>query len=436
MTTPADNTTVTLQAQCLCRAHTFTATVPVSALPLRGSSCHCTSCRHVTGALRTSSAAWPGDAAAIVRAAAAGSAKDAAGNDDGGVPLRRYRRSPRLNVLFCGRCGSKLFFEEFEAPAAAAAAATANPAGYRVFTGVLSVLGEVQTQTQLRVVRCEDHIYVGDTGDGGAAAWLRGINGEDGPCARVWLGGRGESEEVPPGKWWPAVGELLSPEVTLKAAEGDRGNVPFRCHCGGVQFVLRAGEAQRDWEERQRRGEELPVWIDPVTHKALVVMDCCDSCRIWNGAEVLNWTFALVEHISFAGPGADGFSKTTPELKQAFEANDGRLGTLAMYASSPEVQRYFCSKCSACVFFAINSRPEMVDIGLGLLDSPDGARAERVTSWALGGRLTWQKDFEGTWREGLLHAISRDSELWRIERGYPKNWVRAAREKAAEAGGK
>ncbi|KAK4138486.1 hypothetical protein BT67DRAFT_431090 [Trichocladium antarcticum] len=213
----------TLQAQCLCTARTFTAPLPAQ-LPLPAASCHCTSCRRVTGALRASGTPWPGDGAAIAAAAAAPHST-----------LRRYRRSGRVTVLFCGECG-----------------------------------------------------------------------------------------------------------VGLKGAEGPAGEVPVRCHCGGVDFVLRAGEAQREYAEWQRRGRELPWFVDPVTHKALGLVDSCDTCRVWSGAELFHWTFSALRHVSFAGGDGGGFPQSAVDLGAAVEAGDGgtrdpRFGTLALYASLPDV---------------------------------------------------------------------------------------------------
>ncbi|KAL2131232.1 hypothetical protein VTI74DRAFT_5383 [Chaetomium olivicolor] len=425
MATTTEANTVTLRAQCLCRAQTFTACVPHSALPLKGSSCHCTSCRHVTGAMRSSDAVWPGPTGDIV---------SAAGGQDS--TLKRYRFSGRANILFCGGCGSKLFWEQWQHPQPSREDEDVSGEGveYFVFTGVLDGEGEGWDKGR-PLVKWEDHIFVGDTRDGGASCWLRGMNGEVGEPVKVWLGGRDKSEEVAPGVCWPAVKDLPGYEVTLKAAEGDKGNVPIRCHCGGVDFVLRAGEAQRESAERQKNGGELSRFADPVTHKLYASLDCCDSCRIWSGSEVVHWTFPLLRHMSFAGENAEHLPEDTSKLREALEANDSRLGTLAMYASSPRVQRYFCGSCSACVFYAVDTRPDMVDLAVGMLDSPEGARAESALSWAFGGLISWKPDMIGTWREGLLQAVERESEQWRIERGYPKNWMRVAVEQATQAGG-
>ncbi|KAK4234396.1 hypothetical protein C8A03DRAFT_47261 [Achaetomium macrosporum] len=432
---------VALNAQCLCKAQTFTTTIPRTSLPLKGSSCHCDSCRHVTGALRSADAEWPGPAADIAAAANSG---------DG--TLKRYQFSPRSHVLFCGVCGSKMFWEDIDSPQAYQPQSAqqqqreAGEARYFVFAGVLSAAaaaadgdGDGEDVGVGRLVRYEDHIFAGDTLDGGAVCWLRRLNGEDDAAAhpvRVWLGGRGKSEQVPPGEQWPAIKDLAAHGKSLKAAGEKEGSVPIRCKCGGVDFVLRAGEAQRDFEARQKNGEQLPFFVDPVTHKFLASLDCCDSCRIWAGSEMMNWTFSLLKHISFAGgKPVDGDPGNITELRAAVDACDPRLGTLKYYASSPGVQRYFCGRCSASVFYACDGRPDIVDIALGLLASPDGARAESVTSWSLGGQFSWEQDMVGTWREGMLHAVKKDSEQWRIERGYPKSWLRVAREQKAQAGG-
>jgi hypothetical protein len=175
------------------------------------------------------------------------------------------------------------------------------------------------------------------------------------------------------------------------------------------------------------------MFIDPVTHKMAASLDACNSCRIWVGSEIMHWTFSPLRDMSFASDVATHIPETTAQLKQAVEAKDPRLGTLAMYASSETVQRYFCGRCSACVFYAVDSRPDMVDIAVGLVDSPDGARAESVFSWALGGTFSWEQDMTGTWREGLLYAAKQESEQFRIDRDYPKNWRRVLNEQKQAA---
>ncbi|GAB1313433.1 hypothetical protein MFIFM68171_03643 [Madurella fahalii] len=244
------------------------------------------------------------------------------------------------------------------------------------------------------------------------------MNGDGKEPVKVWLGGRNVNGEVAPGVQW----NLPRHEVNLKGADGKKGNVPARCHCGVVGFVFRVGEAQREFEEKQRKGEELLWFIDLVTHKVLGSFDACNFCRIWAGSEVINLTSALLKHISFAGTDPDRFPWDTSQLRSAVEAKDRdrRFSTLALYASSPYIQRYFCSRCSACVFYAVDERPNMGNAAVGLLDAPDGAKVESVASWLFRRYMSFREDMVDTWRENLLLVVEREGERWRIERGYPE----------------
>jgi len=72
-----------------------------------------------------------------------------------------------------------------------------------------------------------------------------------------------------------------------------------------------------------------------------------------------------------------------------------------------------------------------VDVAVGLLDAPDGARAESFLSWGLGGPFSWMEDTKGGWREGFMQRVRAEAEEWRIGRGYPKSWRRLAMEEAS-----
>jgi hypothetical protein len=120
-------------------------------------------------------------------------------------------------------------------------------------------------------------------------------------------------------------------------------------------------------------------------------------------------------------------------LRKLVDAQDPALGTLACYSSREDVERYFCSNCSACVFYTNALRPEIIDIAVGLLEAEDGARAESLLSWAYGARIGHHEDAEGGWRGKLFDAIEKDAEEYRIQRKYPKNYQRLAKD---ENGGK
>lgn len=382
---------IDLKAQCLCKAFTFTTPISKADLPLKASTCHCTSCRHVTGALYSSDAPWPGDHSEIAQSS-----------------LTEYVFTERVSVLFCGTCSSPMFFQE-------KATASSTDLTYGVFSGVLANL-DVRG-----LVEFKDHIFVGDTLDGGATPWLCSLNGEGKPEVARWMECRGNGEALTHD--WPQVKSLPN-----AADVSGLDEIPLRCRCKGVDFVLRNPVKEFSGNPK----EELPWFIDPVTRKALAGFDPCDSCRLSSGVDIFHWTFALLKQITF--PGGDALPASTTDLKAALSApdsqRDARYGTLTYYASSPDVQRYFCSRCSACVFYAVDSRPDMVDIALGVLDSPDGARAEGFCSWAYGGHMVNRGNAAGGWREELIQRIESEGEKWRIQRGYPKCWLRIAREAA------
>ena len=381
---------VTLTSQCLCKAHTFTTSVPASTLPLETSACHCTSCRHSTGAMYSMDINWPGSTDAI-------RASD----------LRRFDFSPKVKVLFCGTCGTTMFFEFREH-------GPDGPLVTGVFTGTLANVA------QPGLVRIAYHIFVGDTIDGGASMWLRRPNA-DGTPAKRFRAGESSSEELPTD--WPA-----SPPPPCAPAQGPV-DVPIWCKCRGVDFILRP-------DFSSVADADLPFFVDPETKKLYASFDPCDSCRLAVGIDIVNWTFSLLQHIHYADSSSSNpFPKTAAELKAAVSKpladRDPRLGTLSLYESSPDAQRYFCGRCSATVFYACDSRQDMVDVAVGLLESPSGgARAEDVLTWALGGKMIWRQDAAGGWREGLVRAVEEGTEEFRLERGLPVNFRRRIREEA------
>jgi hypothetical protein len=318
--------------------------------------------------------------------------------------LSLYQMTKNVALLFCGQCSSPMFWwERFEGQ-----------------PEVLDVLiGALEGPENVELVSTVKHAFIDDTIDGGAAPWLRTMApGQD---------------SIPTWRAQAKTSELLDPKWHVSQAKvQERGpdEIPIVCHCQGVNLVLRRGDA--DFASRKR--EDLPFFVDPNDHKLLASFDGCNSCRKSFGINVMNWTFTLLKHIAFADTSqGNDFPPTTIELKDAVsqQTRDERLGTLAFYASSPDVQRYFCSRCSASVFYAVDDRPEMVDLSVGLLDSPDGARAESRLTWALGPPITWKKDAKGTWREGFVATLEENTEAWRVATGREKLWLRADKERSA-----
>lgn len=287
-----------------------------------------------------------------------------------------------------------------------------NPEDPGVFTGCL---GNVEEE----VVRFESHIFVGDTVDGGASVWLQHPNA-DGSEAKRFL--RRTDDEALPSEW-PSTSEMTGYDE-----RSDQDSLPIRCHCKGVGFRLHRGDYLG------KKKEEMPWFIDDKNGKMIATFDTCDSCRLQAGVDIFHWTFAEMKNLSFAEGVEGGFPQTMKELCEAVDAKDRRMGTLGYFQSSPDVHRYFCRTCSATIFFSRDDRPGVVDVAVGVLDSPDGARAEGFLSWTLGGAVAWASDFKGGWREGMLERVVAEGEEWRVRRGYPRNRKRIEVEEKEKAG--
>jgi hypothetical protein len=365
---------ITLKARCLCKAHTFTAQVPKSTLPLSAAACHCNSCRHVSGALYTLDAYWPEPAKNV---------------DISGLSV--YMFSKKISIHFCGTCSTPMFFGHPEDPDAALG----------VMTGTL----ENEPGDVVKILR---HIFVGDTVDGGSTVWLRKPNA-DGTEAKRYKERDGEGVEALPFDWPPS-SSLTGYEKKLEDA------VPIRCKCKGVDLVLHRG----NYEGKTKK--ELPWFIDEKTHKPIADLCVCDSCRLFAGSDLFAWTFADMSNVSFPDTkAAEGkaFPKDTAGLRALVDAKDPAVGTLKYYASSPGVQRYFCGTCSASIFYAADDRSYMVDVAMGALEASDGARAEGFVAWKYG-KLDFTEDVKGGWREGLVNRVRKESTQYREDRGYPK----------------
>jgi hypothetical protein len=286
-----------------------------------------------------------------------------------------------------------------------------------VLTGVLSNVDEELVKFGGRAGGMG---FVRDTMDGGASPWLMHANADSVPLKWFEDGGLrcGDAKEMPAN--WPPQENLTGYSAKKEDA------IPIRCKCKGVDFVLHRG----DYEGVEK--EDLPWNIDPVTHKLLVGMCACISCRLQSGVDVFYWTFSEMKNISFPPSSSHAtFPTHMLALNALIDTKDPAVGTLTYYNSSPNAYRYFCRTCSACVFYAKGARPTFVDIAVGALEASDGARAEGMLSWPFGARLVFQEDGDGGWREGLYERVRRGAEEYRIQRGYAKNYHRLELEQEA-----
>ena len=93
--------------------------------------------------------------------------------------------------------------------------------------------------------------------------------------------------------------------------------------------------------------------------------------------EMISWAFIPTIDISLDADGGTPFSLP--------------FGSLKSYRSSTDVERYFCGTCGATVFFTADDREGLVDAAAGLLDAPEGARAESWLEWRTT-RLSFRED--------------------------------------------
>ncbi|KAF2748663.1 hypothetical protein M011DRAFT_399774 [Sporormia fimetaria CBS 119925] len=358
---------ITLTAHCLCKLHNFTTQVPKSRLPLPAYVCHCTSCRHSTGALYSIDLPWPAHTRDVDISA-----------------LQTFHFSSKTAIHFCGTCSTPIFFGH-----------PADPdADLGVFTGAL-------TNPAADLVNLKTHIFVEDTQDGGASVWLQNVNADGSEAKRYkHRAEAADAEELPAS--WPDAAALTG----FEKRTADKLNV--KCKCGGIEYALHRGD--------YKDGDDLPWFVVPKTHKLIAGHCVCDSCRLFSGIDVFPWTFAELKNLSFK----DG--KKVPAdmsgLKAAVDSKEAGVGSLKYYASSPGVLRFFCGTCSACVFFASDDRPKIVDVAVGVLDAPDGARAEGFLAWSFA-KIQKVEDVKGGWREGLVDRVQKEIQEWRSGRGYP-----------------
>jgi hypothetical protein len=112
-------------------------------------------------------------------------------------------------------------------------------------------------------------------------------------------------------------------------------------------------------------------WLcGPASTKYRAGTCACRSCRLTSGFEIQPWAFIPRANILFppSAPASWDFPTLPP-------------GTLRAYHSSAGVCREFCPSCGATVFWHDALRPLLLDVSVGLLRAPDGARAEAWLAW-------------------------------------------------------
>jgi hypothetical protein len=253
------------------------------------------------------------------------------------------------------------------------------------------------------VVNVTEHGFVGDTGDGGFARVMRVIGGKEVPCYR-------EKE---------ADGPKLSVEEIdqMGRGKGEREEVLHaECHCGTIKFDILPPPGSVG-----KSKESVTRWLRKDGTRYYALLCACNYCRLTFGAmSFASNAYVMPENIVVK-------DEETRKLKSAFDyaSNSDSTGNLKestgalqkifpglkCYYSAEDTRRSFCGICGACIFFERESRPQCVNVAIGILRARSSVLAQ---DW-----VEWERDF--VWSAEEAH----DKQL--VE-AYVKGWKRIAQE--------
>lgn len=370
-----------LTVSCHCGTATHTFTVPISSLPLPTHLCSCDISRRISGSLLTS----------YINITHATVSNPNPPKPDTST-LKAYNSSSILNRWFCSTCGTHMYLEYH------------HDGHFEAATGTL------QGESSDEIVEVKSCMWIGDTGDGGASQFVREIGGRE---LQRWMQEAQESEEVELD--WKSSQSPQTSNETDKETESEEANgdaVHAHCHCLGVQFWIspptEVSKAARspwpdliipDYLKRSQNPTNYPWWL-PGGTRYLAGTCACHSCRRASGFDLTFWAFI---------PTANIFLDAA--LTQHIPAS-GHWGKMQTYTSSRGVTRAFCATCGANVFWSgqedTHGRRDLIDVAVGLLDAPSGARAEELLAW-WPRRVSFKEDAVN---RGLVFGVEKGLVEW------------------------
>ena len=234
------------------------------------------------------------------------------------------------------------------------------------------------------MVRLERMIFLGDAGDGGLGVWMDGVEG--------WEGFSKESRMVGKGDW-------------EEGRKGGERELKAHCLCKGVRFkITRPDEASArltaprgDIVGPPTAGDDEAWWLRENGTKYLGGTCACNECRLASGFDIQTWAFVPKANIKQL----DG------------KPLDFSAGTLKRYDSSKGVYREFCGRCGATVFWHSDSRPDLIDVSVGLLDAEEGARADSWLDWETE-RVSFQEEAQN---KDLISKLATGLKRWGESKG-------------------
>lgn len=359
------------EIECLCGINRYA--VQANKHDAAGSSltlCHCDSCRYSSGLLCTSYHS-------IVKPAL-------------GDHLRSWKEENGSSRYFCRVCGCHLFCSNHDAT-------TVGESSWGVATGCVKK-AEGSGSASFAYA---GHSLVTDTKDGGAAVWLTEVHGR-----RMTV--------------QTAAEEALLVSQTSDGPLSSMDHLYGACACGNVRFHINrpnaaSYEAHSTYpdlmlaykttpEEKLSNPSREKWWIQGEDRNKYAAGTCaCRSCRLFSGFEIQTWAFVPQKNIfvSRISSGQDAGTPTAP-----LDFSSVPTGMLQSYQSSPGVLREFCPRCGATVFWHNDTRADLVDVSVGLLRAPEGARAETWLQWWTN-RVSFEEDTE-LGRDGAVASTARE----------------------------
>jgi hypothetical protein len=371
--------TKTIKATCLCGDAAHSITLPTDAFPLPTYFCTCNSCRHLTGTLFLSTAFLPP------------SYQPSSSLLD---KLTSFKFSDRITQYFCKRCGSTMLCHCL--PKSSSMYSTGS---WDVMTGTLEAFDSI--------LDLRGYEYIHDTVDGGFSDFMPTVNNR--PLDR-WSHDINTSPQFP--LHW------RDPSIPKVPVNNTTTRLQAHCKCNNITFYisrpsLQSIHATRAWPDLlvpyhspQSFDKPLEPWhLRACNTKFLAGLCSCTSCRLASGQEITAWAFVPLVDISLDAEGkvplglASVTGTGTGASTSTSNSESGLTSKLQTYASSPNVTRSFCSVCGAIVFFALSEADQtaetvIVDVAIGLLDAPEGARAENWLEWCTS-RLSFREDAVG-----------------------------------------
>ncbi|ORY60623.1 uncharacterized protein BCR38DRAFT_306178, partial [Pseudomassariella vexata] len=155
-------------------------------------------------------------------------------------------------------------------------------------------------------------------------------------------------------------------------------------------------------------------WLRPADsskpNKYLAGTCACLTCRLTSGFEIQNWAFVPRTNTTLY---FDGSKKPIPLDFNSLSVKTS-LGTYQSSKGDINAFRHFCLQCGATLFWRDAYRTDVIDVSVGLMDAPEGARAERWLDWCTY-RVSFSKD-AALGRTGKI-AVPAKSLIQGLEEG-------------------